>query len=390
MTTFVDTSVLLSGLQAEDQDPVVVVVRSAQGMLREGLGETESVIFERNFSAEYSSKNWASVFDLLLSNAETVFKKLVGDSSVADRISKTAEGYFEVALSILSKLESVDEVVSRINSFISTMSAETREDTAGLAVKSLKFKLLTTLLNTLSPKAQLRLTVAKGLCQFAKNNGEKFNPQVFALVKNCDLWISENEAEWDVSVDAKKEMFSLVQTIASQDEDRVKYMKLQAELATEPQRQKLIEETIIESIGAEHIFRFSDLLPLAKELSSGSNKVAEFFSKFVSGKNICGDIPSFEEFKLDKERVLNKMRVLALVSHLIDTTKSSDEVSLADIGDALKTSDPFSVIVEAFRAGLVRGSIDQVRGVLNVKAVATRHGEGDDELVQILNRMKQQ
>lgn len=388
MTTFVDTSVLLSGLQAEDQDPVVVVVRSAQGMLREGLGETESVNFERKFSAEYSSKNWASVFDLLLSNAETVFKKLVGDSSVADRISKTAEGYFEVALSILSKLESVDEVVSRINSFISTMSAETREDTAGLAVKSLKFKLLTTLFNTLSPKAQLRLTVAKGLCQFAKNNGEKFNPQVFALVKNCDLWISENEAEWDVSVDEKKEMFSLVQRIASQDEDRVKYMKLQAELATEPQRQKLIEETIIESIGAENIFRFSDLLPLAKELSSGT-KVAEFFSKFVSGKNLCGDIPLFEEFKLDKERVFNKMRVLALVSYLIDTTKSSDEVSLADIGDALKTSDPFSVIVEAFRAGLVRGSIDQVRGVLNVKAVATRHGEGD-ELVQILNRMKQQ
>ena len=86
MTTFVDTSVLLTGQQAEDQDPVVVIVRSAQTMLREGLGESGSEIFEKKFAENYSSKNFSAIFDLLMGNAVVIFKKVAAAEDV-DRVA---------------------------------------------------------------------------------------------------------------------------------------------------------------------------------------------------------------------------------------------------------------------------------------------------------------
>jgi hypothetical protein len=380
MTTFVDTSVLLSGQQAEDQDPVVVVVRSAQGMLREGLGETASADFERNFAAQYSCKNWGSIFDLLLSNAEIVFKKLASaDEPSADRVSKTAEGYFEVALSVLSKLETVEDVVSRIEAFLSTMSAASSEP----AVQNLKLKLLTTLFNTLSPKAQLRLTVIKGLCKFAGNQHGRFNPQVFSLVRNCDKWIEDNE-EWELTDDEKKQIFALIQTVAD-DEDKVKLLKLQAGLAKDKaERQTLIEQAIVASLKCASILRFTDLSASAKELED-SSKIKQILSVLISGEfeKMEKLLETAQNLNLEKDTVLSKMRVLALVNLL----ESKSEMTLSHIGENLKTSDPLTVIITAFRAGLVKGSIDEVRGVLNVKAVAVT-GQSWNEVSAVLNRIK--
>lgn len=375
MTTFVDTSLLLTGQQAEDQDPVIVVVRSAQGMLREGLGEADSGEFERKFSHEYSCKNWKSIFDLLLGNAPVVFKKLstTEDSQTAERICKTAEGYFEVALSVLSKLETVEDVVDRINSFVAIMSSAS---SGNLSVQALKLKLLTTLFNTLSPKAELRLTVVKGLCKFSQSNNHQ--SQVFALVKNCDLWMQEND--WELTDAQKSEIYALIREVAS-PEDRVKFLKLQIAVSTEKSDDDLIQQAILESIKAESVLRFDDLVSLAEEQQLEEGAVKKLLEIFVAGNDKFDEMERFlscgpgKNLGLEKDKVIAKMRVIALISL---ASESQGEITLSQIGQKLKTDDPISVIVRALRAGLIKGSIDEVRGIFSVRAVAGNRAWGKD------------
>jgi hypothetical protein len=374
MTTFVDTSVLFGDEQAaRDQDPVVVIVRSAQAMLREGLGETDSSTFEKNFAEAYANEEWARIFDLLLGNAGVVFKKVASADDI-DKVSKTAEGYFEVTLSLLSKLESVEEVISKMNAFIETMLTEPRD--------ALKLKLLTTLFSTLNPKAQLRLVVAKGLCKFASRNS-KFGSQVFALVKDCETWM--NEFGWEVSEAEQNEIFGLIASVAS-GEDKLRYLSLQAAVSGESQRPTLLNQIAIETIREPSAFSTSveckddNTRECLRILSQGSFADMEAFvsknAAFIATHN------------LQKDQILDKMRVMALARLASSELKKSNRsVSIAVIGDSLKTAEPVDLIIRTIRAGLILGSVDEVSG--NLQLVAAKNALDAPSLEKDLKKIQQ-
>lgn len=366
MTTFIDTSALLSGQEADDQDPVVVVVRSAQGMLREGLGDSASATFETAFADKYAAKEWSSIFDLLLGNSEVVFKKIasVDDAEAALRVSKTAEGYFEVVLSILSKMETVEDVVARIDSFVRTISTPSSSTT----VQSVKLKLLVTLLASISPKAQLRISIINGLCRFAAGN-EKMSNQVYALVKDVDSWIVDNE--WEVEDSEKLELFAHVRGVAPAA-DAIEFLKKEAAIASGDAKKNLAETLVVSAVKTEGYFGFADLeyLPLSPAatklvgiLAEGTFADMESFASSTEGKTWLASA------SVAAEVLLEKMRVMALIS-LVGTWK---KISMKSIADSLKTSDAFSVVIRAIRAGLIRGSIDEVEGVVLVTGVVARN-----------------
>jgi hypothetical protein len=366
MTTFIDTSALLSGQEADDQDPVVVVVRSAQGMLREGLGESASATFETAFAEKYAAKEWSSIFDLLLGNSEVIFEKIasVDEAEAALRVGKTAEGYFEVVLSIMSKMETVEDVVGRIHSFVRTMSTPSSSS----AVQSVKLKLLVTLLASISPKAQLRISIINGLCRFAAGN-EKMSNQVYALVKDVDSWIVENE--WEVEDSAKLELFAYVRGVAPAA-DAIEFLKKEVAIASGDAKTNLAETLVVSAVKTEGYFGFADLesLPvspaannLVKILAEGTFADMESFASSAEGKTWLASA------SVEAEVLLEKMRVMALIS-LVGTSR---KISMKSIAESLKTNDAFSVVVRAIRAGLIRGSIDEVEGVVIVTGVVSRN-----------------
>ena len=356
MTTFVDTSVLLGDEQAaRDQDPVVVVVRSAQTMLREGLGESESATFESSFTEAYDKSEWSRIIDLLLGNSQVVFNKVASADDV-DKVSKTAEGYFEVTLSLLSKLETVEDVVAKITAFIGTMKGEESSP----AVQALKLKLLTTLFATLNPKAQLRLLIAKGLCRFASSDLPKLAAPVYTLVKECDKWLSE--FDWDLSNEEKCEVYGLVAAVAPTGGDKLKYLSLQASIAPETEKSRLNQQLAVETIRD----------PVAATSISASDKTTveclEILSKgsFSDMESFVGSNESFlVKNGIDKSTLLDKMRILALGR----LARGKRTVPIAEIGTSLKASSPEDVIVKTIRAGVIMGSIDEVEGVLRIVAV---------------------
>ena len=376
MTTFVDTSVLLGDEQAvRDQDPVVVVVRSAQGMLREGLGETDSALFEKNFASAYAESNWAGVIDLLLGSSAVVFKK-VSSADDVERVSKTAEGYFEVTLSLLSKLETVEDVTSRIDSFVSTMQAEASD---APSVLSLKLKLLTTLFSTLNPRAQLRLQVARGLCRFGASDSAKFAFAVFALVKECDTWISE--FNWELTEEDKAEIFGLVASVAPAA-DKLKFLSLQASVASATERPALLTQLAIATIRdpTTESYSVSESTPAGQCLSILSMGTFTEMEAFV-GKN-----ESFlAENKIEKSQLLDKMRMLAL-ARLSENVKTVD---IKRIGQELRSENPVEWIIKTIRSGLIVGSIDEVAGVLRLVAVKTAASKTavESDLQKILARI---
>lgn len=358
MTTFVDTSVLLAPEAARDQDPVIVVVRSAQSMLREGLGESESARFEKSFSEAYEGGNWGKVIDLLLGNAIVVFKKVSAAEDI-ERVSKTAEGYFEVTLSLLSKLGSVEEVVGKIDSFISTVIA-----TEG--VYMLKFKLLNTLFATLNPKVELRLKVIKGLCTLAVQNA-KLAPQVYQLVKACDEWIAEND--WELSDEEKADIFGLIASIAISS-DRLRY--LQAQLAYSPAASKsqLTEQLVIEAIRDSNTLRFDGIVAPESSVAGSCLRV------LASGS--LGDMESFiannKSFLvsqgIEEAELVEKMRVMVVLRLASSELASGNAcIAMKKIEELTKCIDAVQVVVRCISSGLLMGSIDEVNGVVRVQAI---------------------
>lgn len=372
MTTFVDTSVLLAGTpQARDQDPVIVVVRSAQGMLREGLGESASGLFEKNFNEAYDKEEWESVIDLLLGNAGVVFKK-VSSADDMEKVSKTAEGYFEVTLSLLSKLDSVEAVVSKMDAFIATVLS------APSSVSLLKLKLLTTLFASLNPKAQLRLRVIQGLCRLAASDAShKLSPLVFALVKPTAEWIEANE--WDLTDFEKFDIFGLLASVASSSE-KLRYLTLQASVASGGDKKVALMESIaIESIRDSLIFSF----PQPESLSVATSKCIAILSSgsFADMERFVSEHASFlASYNIDKLSLIEKMRVLALAR------QGTSTLTLAHVADSLKTTDPVTVVVRAIAAGLIVGSIDEVAGKVHI--VATKqYASVETDLKKILTAL---
>jgi hypothetical protein len=371
MTTFVDTSVLLAGTpQARDQDPVIVVVRSAQGMLREGLGESASGLFEKNFNEAYDKEEWETVIDLLLGNADVVFKK-VSSADDIEKVSKTAEGYFEVTLSLLSKLDSVEAVVSKMDAFVATVLS------APSSVSLLKLKLLTTLFASLNPKAQLRLRVIQGLCRLAASDAShKLSPLVFSLVKPTAEWIESNE--WDLTDGEKFDIFGLVASVASSSE-KLRYLTLQASVASGDKKVGLMEKIAIESIRDSLIFSF----PRPDSLSVATSKCIAILSSgsFADMERFVAEQSSFlASHNIDQSSLIEKMRVVALAR------QGTSTLTLAHVADSLKTTDPVTVVVRAIAAGLVVGSIDEVAGKVHI--VATKqYASVETDLKKILTAL---
>ena len=335
-------------------------------MLREGLGESASATFETAFAEKYAAKEWSSIFDLLLGNSEVIFEKIasVDEAEAALRVGKTAEGYFEVVLSIMSKMETVEDVVGRIHSFVRTMSTPSSSS----AVQSVKLKLLVTLLASISPKAQLRISIINGLCRFAAGN-EKMSNQVYALVKDVDSWIVENE--WEVEDSAKLELFAYVRGVAPAA-DAIEFLKKEVAIASGDAKTNLAETLVVSAVKTEGYFGFADLesLPvspaannLVKILAEGTFADMESFASSAEGKTWLASA------SVEAEVLLEKMRVMALIS-LVGTSR---KISMKSIAESLKTNDAFSVVVRAIRAGLIRGSIDEVEGVVIVTGVVSRN-----------------
>lgn len=367
MTTFVDTSVLLSGTEADDQDPVVVVVRSAQPMLREAMGEEAGSAFESAFTEKYLQKNYCGVFDLLLSNSEIVFSKLSAEKSgeVVVRIAKTAEGYFEVVLSVLSKLESVDDVSARVNAFTAKMAIRTES----VPVDGLKLRLLISLFNIFSVRTQLRLTVAKALCEFAKGNA-KSEATVFPLVRDVDVWVAE--FGWEKEVGG---LFGLVADIAPENE-KIKYMRLGVLAGASA------EQLIVSALSLPSVVSFVELEGIAivdpdlakcmQILTSGSFAEMEQFIKVAPG-SLCA------KHGIDTSALLEKMRVIS-VGQL-------RESSIAEIGKKLNSPDPLALVVKALKLGVVQGAINEVEGRIEVRAALPRTSAEAVKINQELNRM---
>lgn len=359
MTTFVDTSVLLSGTEASDQDPVVVVVRSAHGMLREGLGESESGKFQQEFANQYSEKNFSNIFDLLLGNTHVIFKRLAAEEgnveSVA-RISKTAEGYFDVVLSILSKLESVEEVIERIQLFIKAIVDSEPKSVA--SVQALKLRLLKTLLTVLSPRVQLRLTVVAGLCRFGQEN-PKFKSAVFKLVGETAKWI--DEFDWEVSDDEKFDLFGQIVSVA-ESLDRIDYMRKQLTVAPEVKKGPLAHAVEIEALNHPSFFDFESI---KNSTDANIAKIVEIF--------LSGDLQDMRNFttkidKIDMTILVDKMRVVSIQA----MAENKRQLPIDQISAQIGIADPFSVIVKAMQAGLVKGSINGVDGIVEITAVKPR------------------
>lgn len=362
MTTFVDTSVLLVGPEAADHDPVVVVVRSAQGMLREGLGETDSEKFEKEFAAQYEAGNWGNVFDLLLGNAPVVFRKLgsTDEKEQVNRISKTAEGYFEVVLSVLMKLDTLEEVTDRISKFVKVMVGLDES----IAVESLKLRLLSTLLNFFSPRTALRLDVVKALCDFAVSR-PKQAPVVLTMVQEINEWMDLMEVDDETRCDLLSRVVSICETSG----DKIKFLTFMVNCPTSGSATQLAVEKIR---NPSTVASFEGITWVGRIDDGDVKKCVEIFAN--------GNISTMESFlassksfltkhNLSSEELMDKMRVLAFR----DLAASSSHIPVSTIASALKTEDPLGIAIKAIRAGVIKGSINEVDGMVDV--VAARSGD---------------
>ena len=337
MTTFVDTSVLLSGHDGDDQAPVVVVVRSAMGMFRESMGELEAAKFESRFGEQYAKSDFCGIFDSLLATWKIVFDKLGSEKCLetANRIAKTAEGFFQVVISLLSKLDSIEDVETRVDAFILAMKSNS-DDTP--IVSSVKFNLLVVLFNIFAPQTVLRVNVVRALCQTGVD--------VFEFAKDCDQWVAKFWAH--LEPEEQYTLFGQVAATASGN-DKIKFLLLQAKSNPTAPADLLFRESmnLPSQVSFIHLEGLTTKDPILSECVR------------VMAHGTFEEMEKFARTKFPNDKILlDKMRTISVA-------QQTGKVSISKIGS-------LELVVRAIQLGVIRGAINEVEGVVDITAVLPR------------------
>ena len=191
MTSFLDSHLEFSSADAADVDPVTVVARSVERLVRDSRGEKIASEFVENFERLYACEDFAGLFALLVSNEEVVFEKIrsASEETSLKNTERLAEGYFLVAIHLLEKIEEVKAMVDSVELFIEKIAKNC--DKPGSRVI---LRLLMVLYNLFSRGADLKLKIAQAISNFAKD-GELLR-QLKACSVESDGEIQNHDSKW--------------------------------------------------------------------------------------------------------------------------------------------------------------------------------------------------
>ncbi|KAF2077610.1 hypothetical protein CYY_001073 [Polysphondylium violaceum] len=325
------------------------------------------------------------------SSSITEYQRLVGEQRSVEFLSKIVstetdflfkecrdsdkdiEGFFNVILTILHKLENEDE--------INIVSQKIRDSLASNPTEnsSLKIKILTNLFNSFSTKSQQRYEIFVSLVKLAADSGN------MEFVQNQTNQLEEWIEEWAISTAKIRIIYHLMSNIfkSSNKMQSHKFLVKFLQTFTKDDAAEAEQESIracIEAISIPELYQSDYLLELAAiqhlENNQSYSKTFELMKIFATEQ-----LEAFVQFQqrnpefikqigLNENDCLQKIRLLSLAT----LTSEQSKVPYSLISKILQIEeDQVEMwVINAMEGELLDAKLDQLNKIVNVNSSTQR------------------
>lgn len=350
-----------------ENDPVVQAATWLRGFI-EDTDAAKAQTFSDKFTGHYQEDEMVTIFDMFMAERDLVFAQMKAPETGA-KAAVDVEGFFMVVLSLLTRLNTSEDVEQQAVVFCQLMSESSEH-------KEMKLKVMMVLYNMFQSEYIMRFPVFKQILEYCGKTGqfEKLVP----YLSHLDEWLQD----WQLEPKEQRWLFkTLAEKIAS-EKDSFEYLKRHVKLynggsaeeiaeSVEATEQLVRKSIILPSVmQVDDIFTFDAVQNLRK---TDAAKLVDLLATFMNGS-----LESFETFAnanaglfsgdIDRDSCMSKIRLLAMASMCHGKT----ELPLTDISKELQVEDVENWVVKALAAGVIDGRIDQIRQRLLVKSALQR------------------
>jgi len=323
------------------------------------------------------------------SSSITEYQRLVGEQRTVEFLSKIVsseteflfkecrdsdkdiEGFFNVILTILHKLENEDE--------INIVSQKIRDSLVSNPTESssLKIKILTNLFNSFSTKSQQRYEIFVSLVKLGADSGN------MEFVQNQTNQLEEWIEEWSISTAKIRNIYNLMSNIFKESNKMtshkflVKFLQtFSKDDASEAEQESC--RACIEAISLPELYQSDYLLELAaiQHLEKSNPKTYELMKIFATEQ-----LEAFIQFQqrnpdfiktlgLNENDCLQKIRLLSLAT----LTSEQSKVPYSLISKILQIDeDQVEMwVINAMEGELLDAKLDQLNKIVNVNSSTQR------------------
>ncbi|CAK9440272.1 uncharacterized protein LODBEIA_P43720 [Lodderomyces beijingensis] len=366
---------------------VIVVDNDLKDSIQEYAQIIDGVTGTSEFSKSIDS-HIPKTLDQQLSNKPELFNK-IQKVSTAENLRKLTDKEFEptiyLLIHILSALTSTDSVLNNAQSPIYHLIL-TINPTQPLSLrdrKSIKsstvLSILSTIFNLLPKDSKVRIYVVQEILKVIKTSGVEFSSIQDNVGSNLVNWLNLSNAQeseiksifWDfIALDP---LYSLTSLKLIKDFTH-RYTVAEQELA------KLIEFALRSKV-VDVSFLVNNNVAKALHASSTTG-LSQLFLKYVKGETIQAQgVPS----DLPQEFIHQKSRILSLAKFFADSKQSSshDDIvfSYKEIPLVSSHLEFEKLLVEAIKAGVVEGKLNQIDETFSLSRVNRFIIAGDDAVI---------
>ncbi|EGC32013.1 hypothetical protein DICPUDRAFT_49833 [Dictyostelium purpureum] len=288
---------------------------------------------------------------------------------------KDIEGFFNVILTILHKLENEDEINVVSQKIRDSLSAHSTESS------NLKIKILTNLFNSFQPKSAQRYEIFFSLVKLASesNNLEFVKHQI----DDVDGWLED----WSSNTQQKRKLYKLISNIFREKNKMLSHQYLVKFLQTftkedSAEAQEDAVRVCIESISLQELYQSDYLLDLPAvqflETSNANNnsQIYELMKIFATEQ-----LESFNQFQdknpnliqsigLNVEDCKQKIRLLSLAT--LASEQSKVPYSLISQKLQINEDEVEMWVINAMEGELLDAKLDQLNRIVNVNSSTQR------------------
>ncbi|KAM9957675.1 hypothetical protein ACTFIW_012642 [Dictyostelium discoideum] len=288
---------------------------------------------------------------------------------------KDIEGFFNVILTILHKLENEDEINIVSQKIRDSLSAHPTENS------QLKIKILTNLFNSFQPKSTQRYDIFFALVKLASdsNNLEFVKYQI----TDIDSWLED----WNVSIQQKRKLYKLISNIFKEKQRMLSHQFLVKYLQTftKEDSQEAQEDAVrvcIESISLQELYQSDYLLDLpAVQYLEGSTVSANSLTYELMKIFATEQLDSYLQFQqknpnflstigLSNDDCLQKIRLLSLAT--LTSEQSKVPYSLISKMLQIDENEVEMWVINAMEGDLLDAKLDQLNRIVNVNSSTQR------------------
>lgn len=325
--------------------------------------------------------------DQAISNKQELYN-LLQHASTTETLRNLTDKEFEptiyLLIHILSQLGSIDLVLnsesSPIYNLLLTISPQqplSLRDRKSIRSTSI-LSILSTIFNLIPKESKTRIYVIKQILKVIKTSDIEFNAIEDNISQNLVNWLQESNASEDEIKEIFWDFIALDKGYSLRSLNFIKSFTHEFAVS-EPELTKLIKFALLSKIVDVSFLINNNVASALKN----TDKLTQLFAQYVRGEILSTEDIAAADASLPAQFIHQKSRILNLAKFFANKSLSSDHDNIvfkySEIETALNSTELEELLVEAIKAGVLEGKINQIDETFCLSRVNRFILAGDEE-----------